>query len=101
DPAVDQIGAERGMRPLGGIRLRHDVRVTLEEQALAAALLTEPGDDVRASGRDVLDLEVEPLLGEPGFHVAGNGGLGGIGVARTDDAGYPDKRSGEVDQLSF
>jgi hypothetical protein len=50
------------MGPLGGIAFRHDVRVALEEQALAAALFTEPGDDVRASGRDVLDLEVEPLL---------------------------------------
>src|SRR5262245_22062481 len=77
DSAVDEIGAEGRMRPFGGVALGHDVGVTLEQKALAAPLLTEPRDDVRASWSDLLDLELEPLLDEPRLDVTGDRFLAG------------------------
>src|SRR5439155_15703284 len=65
DPAVDQLGAERRVRPLARIALGDDVGVALEQEAWAPVAVAEPGDDVGPSGRDLVDLDAEPLLSEP------------------------------------
>ena len=99
DAAVDQLGAERRVGPLGGVPLGHDVGVAFEEQARTVARFAEPRDDVRPARRHLLDFEIEPVLAEPLLDVTGDGGLGGRRIAGPDHARDPDEIAGELDQL--
>ena len=99
DAAVDQVGVERRVCPLGGIPLRHDVGVALEEQALARPLLAEHGEDVRPSGRHLVSFDVEAFPGEPAVDVVRDRSFGGGGIARANDAGNADEVTRECDDL--
>ena len=100
DPAVDQVGAERRVAPLGGIALGDDVGVAFEEQRRAARL-ADPRQHVGPAGRDLVDLDLEALAAQPALHVGGDGGLGGGGIARADHAGDADQVTGELDELAL
>jgi len=86
DLAVDQLGRERRMRPRGRIALGDDIGVSLEEQRRPHAGGAEDAEDVRAIGRDTLNLDVEALGAHPSFDMCGDGRLGGARLARPHHA---------------
>ena len=101
DAPVGHLGGEGRMRPLGRIAFRDDVRVAFQKEAASAFCLAEPGEHVGPAGRDLLHLEIKPLLGQPGFDVARDGRFGGRRISRTDDAGNANELSRELDELRF
>src|SRR5204862_195332 len=77
DLAVGERGAERRVRPRGGIALGHDVGVALEQERRAGGAVTEARQHVGAAGRDVVHLDVEALRAHPALDVGGDGGFVG------------------------
>ena len=99
DAPVHELGAEGRVRPLRRRALGDDVGVTLEQKALAAPLLAEPGDDVRPARRDLVDLEREAFFPKEGLDAAGDRGLVGARLARPHDARDPDELARQLDEL--
>src|SRR5262249_52391534 len=93
-------GPERRPRPLRGIALRDHVGVPFEEEAAApGALLADPGKDVGAAGRDILDFDGKAFATEPALDEGRDLGLVRPRLARPVHAGDADERAGELDQL--
>jgi hypothetical protein len=99
DAPVRELGGEGRVRPLRRVALGDDVGVALEEQASPAALLAEPGDDVRSPRRGVVDLEREAFRGEPLLDAAGDRRLAGGRIARPHDARDADELPRQLDEL--
>jgi hypothetical protein len=97
EAAVDDVAAERVVRPVGGVALRDDVGVSLEQQGGAGESALDRGDHVGPAGRGLLDqgrpAEVAHALGDQ----RRGGGLGLPGL-RTVDGGHAHERAGELDQ---
>src|SRR5262249_44776811 len=87
DPSGVDVATERRPAPRRGIALGDDVGVPFQQQAPPVPRLAEPGDDVGATARDLLDVDREAFLGEPALDERGDGGLVAVGISGLDDAG--------------